>query len=87
MFGLPVLVVVFGMATIDVLKGLEVPSVAMPEAGWIALLFGAGLFVLVGIDLMALLFYVGRDGATSGCISRTTPAQFPPVIVTMPGRH
>jgi hypothetical protein len=32
------------------------------------LFFGAALFVLVGIDLMALLFYISREGPTSGRI-------------------
>jgi hypothetical protein len=59
----------------------------MPEAAWIALFFGDALPVLVGIHLMALLFYISREATTSGRILRAIPAQFPSVIVTMPGRH
>jgi hypothetical protein len=59
---LVILVIVLGMAIIYAFKGLEVPGAAMPEAGWIALFFGALLSMLVGVGLMALLFFSSRQG-------------------------
>jgi hypothetical protein len=34
----------------------------MPPAGWIALMCGVGFSLIVGVGLMALLFYSSRRG-------------------------
>ena len=39
-----------------------VPGEALPEAGWVALVFGVLFSMLVGVGLMALLFYSSRRG-------------------------
>jgi hypothetical protein len=43
-------------------SGLTAPGEPMPTEGWIALSLGAVFSLIVGIGLMALLFYSSRRG-------------------------
>ena len=43
-------------------SGLTAPGEPMPIEGWIALSLGAVFSLIVGIGLMALLFYSSRRG-------------------------
>jgi hypothetical protein len=45
--------------------GIAGPGEPMPTEGYVALVFGAFIAVLVGVGLMALLFYSSRRGTTS----------------------
>ena len=42
--------------------GLTVPGEPMPANGYLALALGAGFAVIVGVGLMALLFFSSRHG-------------------------
>ncbi|MGJ4942154.1 hypothetical protein ACQR1W_16380 [Bradyrhizobium sp. HKCCYLS1011] len=42
--------------------GLTVPGEPMPTQGWIALTLGVVVSLIVGIGLMALVFYSSRRG-------------------------
>jgi uncharacterized membrane protein YidH (DUF202 family) len=42
--------------------GITAPGEPMPSAGYVALGFGALITVLVGVGLMALVFYSSRRG-------------------------
>ncbi|MFX7816508.1 hypothetical protein ABTK28_21385, partial [Acinetobacter baumannii] len=42
--------------------GLTAPGDPMPEQGWIALALGVAVSLVVGIGLMALVFYSSRRG-------------------------
>jgi hypothetical protein len=42
--------------------GITAPGEPMPSAGYVALAFGALITVLVGVGLMALVFYSSRSG-------------------------
>ncbi|MGY4303188.1 flagellar basal body-associated protein FliL [Bradyrhizobium sp. USDA 4369] len=51
--------------------GLTAPGDPMPTEGWIALILGVVVSLIVGVGLMALLFYSSRKGYDD-------PSQFPP---------
>ena len=57
-----VLFAILGMATYYAYRGLAVPGVSVPEAGWVGLFFGGLLSILLGAGLMTLLSYSSRQG-------------------------
>lgn len=62
-FAILVLLVLLGAAVwYCVVAWSELPDVGIPPIGWLFLVFGVLLTILVGGGLMALLFYSSRKG-------------------------
>ncbi len=57
-----VLLLILAAALAFAYSGLTVPGEPMPTEGWIALTLGVVFSLIVGIGLMALLFYSSRRG-------------------------
>jgi hypothetical protein len=59
---LAVLIVILALALLYAYAGLALPGAAIPKVGWIALALGTLFSLVVGIGLMALVFYSSRRG-------------------------
>jgi len=57
-----VLLLILAAALAFAYSGLTMPGEPMPTEGWIALTLGVVFSLIVGIGLMALLFYSSRRG-------------------------
>jgi hypothetical protein len=57
-----VLFLILGSASWYAYLGLSAPGDPMPTQGWIALMIGVVFSLIVGIGLMALVFYSSRKG-------------------------
>lgn len=56
------LLIILAAALAYAYLGLTAPGDPMPEQGWIALTLGVVVSLIVGIGLMALVFYSSRRG-------------------------
>jgi hypothetical protein len=56
------LLAVLALGGVYAYEGLALPGPAMPDQGYTALAIGAVFSLIVGIGLMALLFYSSRRG-------------------------
>ncbi len=59
---LAALVVILGFSLVYAYQGLTTPGDPMPASAWIAMAIGVVISLVVGIGLMALLFYSSRRG-------------------------
>jgi hypothetical protein len=76
------LLVILGAAMIFAFTGLSLPGEPMPAQGWIAMSLGVAFSLVVGIGLMALVFYSSRKGYDEApqsrpALSKETPLDDP----------
>jgi SNF family Na+-dependent transporter len=57
-----VLLLLLGCAGIIAYRGLTLDNADVPTSGYVAMVFGAIVSLIVGVGLMALIFYSSRTG-------------------------